>query len=132
MVQVGETFRVCVTNLNTGVERCISGTNGPEKEPEYISLIVPGTRGSNNNVLPPQPPQQLPGFLRGHNWRQTCNDYDIYIIESCETLVIPDGYGLTAEGVRVFACFAGGALVLVYPQLAAYSYMCGQDGGSQR
>jgi hypothetical protein len=131
MVEVGETFRVCITNLNTGGQsRCISGTNGPEKEPEYISLTVPGTRGNNNNVLPPLPPQ-LPGFLRiGINWRQVCNDYDTYIIEPCGTLVTPDGYGLTAEGVRVLACFAGGALVLVYPQSAAYSYMCGQGGGN--
>jgi hypothetical protein len=68
MVEVGETFRVCVTNLNTGGQsRCISGTNGPEKEPEYISLTVPGTQGNNNNVLPQQPlpappSQQLPVF----------------------------------------------------------------------
>src|SRR5215217_782107 len=36
IVEVGEAFRVCVTNLNTGGQssRCISGTNGPEKEPE--------------------------------------------------------------------------------------------------
>jgi hypothetical protein len=50
--------------LNIGLKSCNTGTNGPEKEPEYISLTVPGTRG-NNNVLPPQPPSpQLPGFLR--------------------------------------------------------------------
>jgi hypothetical protein len=49
-----------------------------------------------------------------------------YIIEPCRTLVTPDGYSLAAEGVRVLACFAGGALVLIYPQLAAYSYMCGR------
>jgi hypothetical protein len=130
MVEVGETFRVCVTNLNTGGQsRCISGTNGPEKEPEYISLTVPGAQ----QPLPPlSPPLQLPGFLRGHDWRKTCNDYDIYIIEPCDTLVTPDGYALTTEGLRVLACFAGGALVLIYPQLAAYSYMCGQGGGSQR
>jgi hypothetical protein len=44
MVEVGETFRVCATNLNTGGQssRCISGINGPEKEPEYVSLTVPG------------------------------------------------------------------------------------------
>ena len=56
----------------------------------------------------------------------------MYIIEPCGTLVTPDGYGLTTEGLRVLACFAGGALVLIYPQLAAYSYMCEQGGGSQR
>jgi hypothetical protein len=132
MVEVGETFRVCVTNLNTGGQsRCISGTNGPEKEPEYISITVPGTQQLPAPPLPP-PSQQLPGFLRiGINWRQVCNDYDIYIIEPCRTLVTPDGYGLTTEGLRVLACFAGGALVLIYPQLAAYSYMCGQGGGSR-
>jgi hypothetical protein len=131
MVEVGETFRVCVTNLNTGGQsRCISGINGPEKEPEYVSLTVPGTQ--QQLPAPPPPSQQLPGFLRGPNWRQICNDYDMYIIEPCGTLVTPDGYGLTTEGLRVLACFAGGALVLIYPQLAAYSYMCGQGGGSQR
>jgi hypothetical protein len=81
-------------------------------QPEYVSLTVPGTRGNNNNILPPPLPQ-LPGFLRiGINWRQVCNDFDRSIIEPCDTLVTRDGYGLTAEGVRVLACFAGGALVL--------------------
>jgi hypothetical protein len=55
----------------------------------------------------------------------------LYILEPYDTLVTLDGYGLTAEGLRVLACFAGGALVLIYPQLAAYSYMCGQGGGSR-
>ncbi|MCD6036196.1 MAG: hypothetical protein K0S67_80 [Nitrososphaeraceae archaeon] len=132
MVEVGGTFTACVTNLNTGGQsRCITGTNGPEKEPEYISLTVPGIRGNNNNILPPPPPPQLPGFLRiGINWRQICNDFDRSIIEPCDTLVTRDGYGLTAEGVRVLACFAGGALVLLYPELLRYSYLCGQGGGN--
>lgn len=131
MVQVGESFRVCVTNLNTGGQsRCISGINGPEKEPEYISIAVPATQ---QQLPPPPPSQQLPGFLRiGINWRQVCNDFDRSIIEPCGTLVTPDGYGLTAEGVRVLACFAGGALVLVYPELLRYSYLCGQGGGNLR
>jgi hypothetical protein len=117
--------------LNIGLKSCNTGTNGPEKEPEYISLTVPGTRG-NNNVLPPQPPSpQLPGFLRiGPNWRQTCNYYDSLIIEPCETLVTPDGYALTAAGLRVLACFAGGALALVHPELLQYSFLCGQRGGN--
>jgi hypothetical protein len=50
IVEVGESFRVCVTNLNIGGQssRCISGTNGPEKEPEYVSLTVPGQSNSGD------------------------------------------------------------------------------------
>jgi hypothetical protein len=64
MVQVGESFRVCVTNLNTGGQsRCISGTNGPEKEPEYISIAVPGTQ------------QQLPAAAPHHYHHRHRNSY---------------------------------------------------------
>jgi hypothetical protein len=53
MVEVGETFRVYVTNLNTGGQssRCISGINGPEKEPEYVSLRVSGQSGSGGGII---------------------------------------------------------------------------------
>ena len=62
--------------------------------------------GGGGNYYQPQPPQlqppsqQLPGFLRvGPNWWKVCNDYDSLIIEPCGTLVTPDRYALTSEGV---------------------------------
>jgi hypothetical protein len=104
MVEVGETFRVCVTNLNTGGQsRCISGTNGPEKEPEYISLTVPG----QSSGIPKQ---------GGINWGAVCRHQliDPFIKEPCESLTTSDGYTLTSEGQRVIRCIAAGVLLLLY------------------
>jgi hypothetical protein len=40
IVEVGESYIACVTNLNTGVERCNGG---------HISLTFPGSQDSSNN-----------------------------------------------------------------------------------
>jgi hypothetical protein len=104
MVEVGETFRVCVTNLNTGEQsRCISGTNGPEKEPEYVSLTVPG----QSSGVPKQ------GVI---NWGEVCRHQliDPFIREPCHTLTTRDGYTLTPEGIRVIRCIAAGLVLLIY------------------
>jgi hypothetical protein len=103
----------------------------------YRTCWNSGVGGGGGNYYQPQPPQlqplsQLDSFLRlGPNWRQICNDYDRLIIEPCGMLVTRDGYALTSEGVRVLACFAGGALALVYPQLFQYSFLCGQGSSSE-
>jgi hypothetical protein len=128
-------YRTCYSNSGAG------GAGGgnqfqpqpqPQPQPPQLPKLQP---------LPPQlqpPSQQLPGFLRvGIYWLKVCNDYDRYIIEPCGRLVTPDGYALTSEGLRVLACFAGGALAFVYPQLYRYSFLCGQGsnggaGGNQR
>jgi len=70
--------------------------------------------------------------LRGPDWRQICNDYDNLITEPCGTLVTPDGYALTSEGLGVLACVVGGAIALVHPELLQYSFLCAQGGGNQR
>jgi hypothetical protein len=49
IVEVGESYIACVTNLNTGVERCNGGLNGLTEEPEHISLTFPGSQDSSNN-----------------------------------------------------------------------------------
>jgi hypothetical protein len=101
----------------------------------YRACWSSGAGGGNYYQPPPQlPPQQqppqLPGFLRGPNWWQICNDIDNFIIEPCNTLVTPDGYALTFEGVRVLACFAGTGIALLYPELLPallqYSFLCGK------
>ena len=72
IVEVGESYIACVTNLNTGVERCNGGLNDLADEPEHISLTFPGSQGSSNsnNNETHQPSQ------RSINWIQICNYYD--------------------------------------------------------
>jgi hypothetical protein len=105
IVEVGETFRVCVTNLNTGGQssRCINGTNSPEKEPEYVSLTVP----RQSSGVPKQ------GVI---NWGEVCRHpfVDPFIREPCHTLTTRDGYTLTPEGIRVIRCIAAGLVLLIY------------------
>src|SRR5215217_2856844 len=118
MVEVGETFRVCVTNLNTGGQsRCFSGTNGPEKEPEYVSLTVPGQSSGSGGItgIPPnqnQVPNQRNGII---NWENLCEQaksiHEHFIREDCDDLA--DGTQLTREGVRVILCFGAGAYLLL-------------------
>jgi hypothetical protein len=120
MVEVGETFRVCITNLNTGGQsRCISGTNGPEKEPEYVSLTVPGqssgSGGGITGITPPnqnQIPSQRSGII---NWENLCEQakslHEQFIKEDCDDLA--HGTQLTREGIRVILCFGAGAYLLL-------------------
>ena len=130
MVEVGETFRVCVTNLNKGGQssRCISGTNGPEKEPEYVSLTVPGqSSGGGITGIPPnqnQVPSQRSGII---NWENLCKQaksiYEHLIQEDCDDLA--HGTQLTPEGVRVILCFCAGAyLLLIDPFQFAAAECC--------
>jgi hypothetical protein len=112
-------YRTCWSNSGAGEEQGEENYFQPQQPQQQLPKLQP----------PPQlqpPSQQLPGFLRvGPNWWKVCNDYDSLIIEPCGTLVTPDGYALTSEGLRVLACFAGGALALVYPQFYTYSFLCG-------
>ena len=122
IVEVGESYIACVTNLNTGVERCNGGLNDLADEPEHISLTFPGSQGSSNsNNNETQQPSQ-----RSINWIQICNYYDKYhyIIEPCGTFVTPDGRGVTIEGLSVLSCFASTALITLYPELLDHTYMC--------
>ena len=109
IVKVGKTFTVCVTNMNTEIERCKAGINGPAKEPEYIYLTMPG-HSSSNAGLPRQQQE------RGINWGQLCRNpiVDLLITEPCYILTTPDGYALTSEGEHVIRCLAAGSLLLLY------------------
>jgi hypothetical protein len=122
IVKVGESYIACVTNLNTGVERCNGGLNGLPEEPEHISLRFPGSQGSNSNNNEAQQSSQRSSI----NWMQICNYYDkyYYIIEPCGMLVTPDGHGVTIEGLSMLSCFASTALITLYPELLDHSYMC--------
>lgn len=122
IVEVGESYIACVTNLNTGVERCNGGLNDLADEPEHISLTFPGSQGSSNsNNNETQQPSQ-----RSINWMQICNYYDkyYYIIEPCGMLVTPDRHGVTIEGLSVLSCFTSTALITLYPELLDHAYMC--------
>jgi hypothetical protein len=118
MVDVGETFRVCVTNLNKGGQsRCISGINGPEKEPEYVSLTVARQSSSSSSGITSIPPNQnqLPSQRSGIiNWENLCEQaksiHEHFIKEDCDELA--DGTQLTPEGVRVILCFGAGAYLV--------------------
>ena len=83
IVEVGESYIACVTNLNTGVERCNGGLNGLPEEPEHISLTFPGSQGSNsnsnsNNSSNNNNEAQQPSQRSSINWMQICNYYDKY------------------------------------------------------
>jgi hypothetical protein len=51
----------------------------------------------------------------GTNWGQLCRNpvVDRVIVEPCETLTTPDGYGLTPEGQRVMGCILGAGVLLL-------------------
>lgn len=95
VIPVGGQFKACATNLANQQIRCVSGTNGPQKEPEYVALAVPSSGGIN--------------------WLGVCRNpiVDILIAEPCTTLTTPDGYILTAEGNRVLRCIAGGTVLMI-------------------
>ncbi len=106
--------------MNTGGQssRCISGTNGPEKEPEYVSLTVPGQSRSDGGItdIPPSNQNQVPNQRSGIiNWENLCEQakslYEHFIKEYCDDLA--DGTQLTPEGVRVILCFGAGAYLLL-------------------
>jgi len=117
--------------LNTGGQssRCISGTNGPEKEPEYVSLTVPGQSSGSGAItgIPPnqnQVPNQRNGII---NWENLCEQakslYEHFIREDCDDLA--HGTQLTPEGVRVILCFCAGAyLLLIDPFQFAAAECC--------
>jgi hypothetical protein len=105
--------------LNTGGQssRCISGTNGPEKEPEYVSLTVPGQSSSGGITgIPPPNQNQVPNQRSGIiNWENLCEQakslHERFIKEDCDDLA--DGTQLTSEGVRVILCLGAGAYLLL-------------------
>ena len=83
IVEVGESYIACVTNLNTGVERCNGGLNGLAEEPEHISLTFPGSQDSSNNSNSSNSSNnnneaQQPSQRSSINWMQICNYYDKY------------------------------------------------------
>jgi hypothetical protein len=100
-VNAGESFTVCVTNLNTGNEKCSSGINGPGKHPEYISFRVPDQTSSVS--AKPFTPKYA------GDWSAKCVLVQDYLINQCSTYVNPDG-SLTTEGKRAYDCIAGGVL----------------------
>lgn len=105
-VAVGESFTVCITNLANGQQKCKEGFNSPAKQPEYLSIVVPGqTTGVSS------------ANSKGINYLKLCKAFDLFIAEPCNTLTSADGYQLTKEGNRVAACFAGGAIAIAAGRL---------------
>jgi hypothetical protein len=99
--------------------RCNTGTNGPEKEPEYVSLRVPGQSSSSGGAItgiPPPNQNQVPNQRNGIiNWENLCEQaksiHEHFIKEDCDDLA--DGTQLTPEGIRVILCFGAGAYLLL-------------------
>jgi hypothetical protein len=109
--------------LNTGAQgHCISGINGPEKEPEYVSLTVPGQSSGSGSITGITPPNQnqVPSQRSGINWENLCEQAksfnENFIQEDCDDLA--HGTQLTREGVRVLLCLGGGVYLLLTDPLA--------------
>ena len=128
MVEVGERFTACVTNLNAGLKRCITRINGPEKEPEYVTLTLPGQSSGGGITGIPSRQNQVPNQRNGIiNWENLCEQaksiYEHFIKEDCDDLA--HGTQLTPEGIRVILCFGAGAyLLLIDPFQFAAAECC--------
>jgi hypothetical protein len=105
-------------------------------DPQFRAGYVNGYRmcwssgAAGGNYYQPQPPQLQPPPQKTYpqpdsrsgnsgiriNWGEMCRNQivDYFITEPCYTLTTPDGYTLTAEGVRVVKCLAAGTILLLY------------------
>lgn len=80
---------------------------------EYMNgYFACSSSGSSALTTSPAPTQA------GINWLQLCRNplVDTVIVEPCETLTTPNGYGLTPVGERVVACVLGGGVLLAADQ----------------
>lgn len=88
----------------------------PEKDPEYVSLTVPGQSSSDGIISIPPNQNQLPSQRSGIiNWENLCEQakslHEHFIKEECDDLA--HGTQLTPEGVRVILCFSAAAYLLL-------------------
>jgi hypothetical protein len=85
-----------------------TGINGPEKEPEYVSLTVPGQSSGCGGITGIAPNQnQVPSQRNGIiNWENLCDQtkslHEHFIQEDCDDLA--HGTQFTSERVRVISC----------------------------
>lgn len=93
VIPVGGQFQACL-NSGSGPLKCVSGTNGVAKSPEYVSLTVPS--GTTSSVKT--------------DYRAACNLVADALYYPCSEYLTNDG-SLTREGKRAFDCIKNGFIL---------------------
>lgn len=77
--------------------------------------ITGSVKSTNQEMVEPIPTTNMSSGQRT-NWLEVCKSpiIDSVVEQPCETLATPDGYHLSAEGIRVFACILGAHKLMEY------------------
>ena len=94
LIPTGSQFTACATQSSKQVSRCTTGTNGPETEPEFLYITLPGGRtasgGSESGSI---------------NWENLCVKYHYLIgVTELRCHALAHGTTITSEGNGFLIC----------------------------
>lgn len=94
LIPPGSKFKACATRISTQQTQCVTGVNGPEKEPEFLYITVPGGRTPSG------------GTGSGEiNWENLCVQYHSLIgVTEQRCHVLAQGTTITSAGTGFLIC----------------------------